>query len=150
PSSRKEARRMEMTPTIGASGDPRLRIAIVSTPRSGNTWLRGLLSHVYELEELAAHTPDEVAWDALPARCVLQIHWRRVEPFVSQLARHGFRVVAIARHPLDVLISALNYQYHTATRDRLPAPGEYPLLEATPRSEAFLAYACNESDNHVL
>src|SRR3712207_3137993 len=81
---------------------------IISSPRSGNTWLRGLLSWLFNLRERAAHTPDEIDWGGLPPRCVLQIHWNRVEPFVSRLDRHGFRVVVLARHPLDVLMSGLN------------------------------------------
>jgi hypothetical protein len=138
-----------MSRTTPAEESP-VRIAIVSTPRSGNTWLRGLLAHLFELEERSAHDPAEVDWGGLPSRCVLQIHWRRVEPFVSLLDGHGFRVVALARHPLDVLISALNYQSYTALRDGDAGPAGQPLAGATPRSPEFLAYACTPTPDHVL
>jgi hypothetical protein len=123
----------------------RVRIAIVSTPRSGNTWLRGLLSRIYDLTEMAVHSPDEIAWDELPDRCVIQIHWRRVEPFVSQLDAHGFRVVVLARHPLDVFISALNYTQYVHRREDCPGGDDCMsclILGETPRSEAFLRYTC--------
>lgn len=43
-----------------------LRLAIVSTPRSGNTWLRKLLASMYDLPQIAVHTPREIAWQSLP------------------------------------------------------------------------------------
>jgi hypothetical protein len=130
-----------------------MRVAIVSTPRSGNTWLRGLLARVYQLKELAVHRPDEIDWWALPPRCALQIHWKLEVSFVAELARHGFHSVVIARHPLDVLISALNYNYYTHSREECPDPSTCEpcsLLDATPRSEAFLTYACSQSGDGVL
>jgi hypothetical protein len=134
--------------------DPPARIAVVSTQRSGNTWVRGMLSRVFELEERAAHSPDEVDWDALPPRCVLQIHWRRVEPFVGRLDRHGFRVAVLARHPLDVLISALNYTQYSHPRDGCTkGPADCmacAILGQTPRSAAFLDYACGWPAETIL
>ena len=52
-----------------------LRLALVSTPRSGNTWTRAPLGSLYELEQIPVHTPEEVDWEHLPRRCVIQIHW---------------------------------------------------------------------------
>jgi hypothetical protein len=121
-----------------------VRIAIVSTPRSGNMWLRRLLVAAYALEERSAHTPDEVDWDALPERCVLQLHWRRTSGFRSLLARHGFSVAVLARHPLDVLVSILHFAPHEPQTARwLDGEGgdESPILGADPTSAAFLAYA---------
>jgi hypothetical protein len=129
------------------------RVAIVSTPRSGNTWLRGLLGRAFALQERAYHRPDDIEWDSLPDRFVMQIHWRRVEPFVSLLDRYGFRVVALARHPLDVLISALNYNGYTHSRETCqegPPCASCSILGATPRSEEFLRYACNATPDHIL
>ena len=67
-----------------------IRIAIVSTPRSGNMWLRRLLVVAYGLQETAAHTPADVDWEAVPERCVLQMHWRRTPEALDLFARHGF------------------------------------------------------------
>ncbi len=129
-----------------------LRVAVIGSPRSGNTWLRGLLALIYGLDELAVPTPEQVDWDTLPARCALQIHWLRQEPFVSLLERHGFQVVSPARHPLDVLISSLNYQQYVPEPHRwVGADGqERTLVGATPRSPAFLEYAGSNHPGSLL
>jgi hypothetical protein len=128
----------------GAS-DQAARIAIVSTPRSGNTWLRGMLSRVFSLQEIAIHTPEELDWDNAPNRCVVQIHWLPTEPFTVLLERHGFQVVTLARHPLDVLLSALNYNSYThlpANCLQGPSCSACAILDAKPRDPAFLDYCC--------
>lgn len=120
------------------------RVAVVATPRSGNTWLRRLVAAVGGLAEVAGHTPAEVDWAGLPDRCALQLHWRRTGAFGSLLAEHGFRVVTLARHPLDVLISVLHFAPHEPeTACWLGSEGgdESAILGATPRSAAFLEYA---------
>jgi hypothetical protein len=124
------------------------RLAVVSTPRAGNTWLRHLLRSLFRFEhpdgELAVHLPGDVPWAALPERCVLQLHWHRVEPFVSLLREHRFRVVTLARHPIDVLISILRFApYQPATARWLAGEGgdERAILGVSPRSSAFLDYA---------
>ena len=51
-----------------------LRLAVLSTPRSGNTWLRHLLAASFGLEQQAVHNPGEIDWLRLPAhtscRCI--------------------------------------------------------------------------------
>jgi hypothetical protein len=121
-----------------------LRIALVSTPRSGNTWLRRLLARALELTEIAVHLPSDVNWESLPERFILQIHWLPDEQFLSLLSRHGFRTIVIARHPLDVLISILVFTQHDrSTTHWLEGLGgnEKDLEGATPSSEAFQTYA---------
>jgi hypothetical protein len=92
---------------------------------------------------MTAHRVDDVDWAALPERCVVQIHAMREEPFVGQLGSHGFRVVVLARHPLDVLISALNYEQYIANPCLwTDAAGcTRSLRGATPQSAEFLEYA---------
>lgn len=43
-----------------------LRIAIVSTPRSGNTWLRLMLGRFYDAAQIAVFEPSDINWAALP------------------------------------------------------------------------------------
>lgn len=124
-------------------GEPALRVAIVSTPRSGNTWLWHLLTALYDVPGIAVHSPLEVAWEALPPSCVLQMHWRRTDSFVERLRQHRFRVVVMARHPLDVLISILHFSLHDrATAKWLEGEGgnERGIFGAMPRSTAFREY----------
>src|SRR5690606_3590182 len=82
-----------------SSSDRSLRIAVLSTPRSGNTWLRHLLASLFDLWQHAVHRPSDLDWDALPERAVVQLHWHRVEPLVSLVEQHRFRVAVLARHP---------------------------------------------------
>ena len=121
-----------------------LRLAVVSTPRSGNTWLRRMLAVLYGLHECAAHAPEEVEWGRLPARCVLQIHWHRSPAFVKLLEQHGFQVVVLARHPLDVLLSILHFAPHDpSTVHWLQGEGghERCIYGSMPCSPSFLEYA---------
>ena len=121
----------------------RMRVAILSTPRSGNTWLRHLLMKAYDAVGIVVFSPTEVDWSNLPQSCVLQIHWRRLPLFVQRLEYHGFRIVALARHPLDVLISILHFSLHHSTARWLEGEGgnESSILGAMPGSALFQEYA---------
>ena len=121
-----------------------MRIAIVSSPRSGNMWLRRLLKATYRLEERSAFTPDELDWDALPERCVLQLHWHRTPEFQARLEQSGCSVVVLARHPLAVLLSILHFAQYEPLTDRWlggEAGDESLLRGANPVSAAFVEYA---------
>jgi hypothetical protein len=125
-----------------ASG--RVRIALTGTPRSGNSWLRLLLSGIYACESLASHSPEEVPWNALPEDIVLQMHAHADAELKATLQGHGFRVLALARHPLDVLLSILHY----VRRDSSPARWlaeergeEVAIAGCNPLEPAFLRYA---------
>lgn len=89
-----------------------MKLLLTSTPRSGNTWLRLMLADLYQLQPYAVHTPDALDWKQLPARCIVQLHWERTPEFTSMLAEAGFEVLTIARHPLDVLLSILQFAPH--------------------------------------
>jgi hypothetical protein len=121
-----------------------MRLALVSTPRSGNTWLRGLLAGAYRLEQRAVHDPADLDWPSLPARCIVQVHWPRSEAFLQLLASSGFRPVVISRHPLDVLVSILHFCSHTPeTKMWLlgMAGDETAIHGAGPFDQAFTDYA---------
>ena len=129
------------------------RIAVVATPRSGNTWLRRLLATLGGLHEIAVHAPWEVPWDTLPERCILQLHWPRMASITGALAYHGFRTVTIARHPLDVLISILHFAPHESLTARwLDGTGgdERSIFGVSPGSEEFLRYATGPRSTALL
>jgi hypothetical protein len=120
------------------------RLALISSPRSGNTWLRRMLAALFGLDERAAHAPSEVGWDELPPRSILQLHWPMTQSFTEDLRRHGFHVIVLTRHPLDVLISILHFAaYEPATSRWLGgAHGDESSIErAEPCSPEFLDYA---------
>lgn len=124
-----------------------LRVALLSTPRAGNTWLRKLLATTLNLTEWAVHTPRDINWACLPDRVIIQLHWSRDPQLEEKLAEHNFRVVALSRHPLDVLISILAFAQHdSSTRNWLggAAGNEQSLEGAAPLSPAFLQYALSD------
>lgn len=128
-----------------------MRIAIVSSPRSGNTWLRYVLRDAFQLQEVAVHNYLEA--DLVPERCVFQLHWYREPNFQDFLAKHRFRIVTLARHPLDVLISVLHFVRHEpATARWLNGNCEIPsrLVGRSPASEEFLEYALSFGSENLL
>ncbi|MGP8120044.1 MAG: hypothetical protein ACLP8B_05890 [Xanthobacteraceae bacterium] len=129
-----------------------LRLALISTPRSGNTWVRSVLADVLGLHEVAVHSPREIP-TGLPERVVLQLHWKRERDFEDWLAKEGFRILALARHPLDVLLSVLHFVRKERQVDRwLDGQALIPpaLSSATPVSSAFRQYALSEGAAALL
>lgn len=122
------------------------RVAIISTPRSGNTWLRTLLADVTGAAALDVHRPTDVPWESLPQAVILQVHWPPTTALRQELQRRGFRVLTMRRHPLDVLISIVHFCRHEPqTRQWLDGAGgdETTLLSALPSSAAVTTYACS-------
>lgn len=130
-----------------------VRLAIVSTPRSGNCWLRHMLARTLELSEIIVHLPSEIPWDCLPPRAIVQLHWLPDDEFRGSLERHGFKVVVLARHPLDVLISVLAFSQHDDSTLRwLAGAGgdERCIAGVEPLSERFLTYATSSRAKALL
>lgn len=122
------------------------RVAIVSTPRSGNTWLRTLLADATGAAALDVHRPTDVPWQSLPQAVILQVHWPPTTALRDELQRNDFRVLTLRRHPLDVLISIVHFCRHEPqTRQWLDGAGgdETSLLSALPSSAAVTTYACS-------
>src|ERR1700689_2390224 len=111
-----------MAPDLNPNPTP-LRLAIVSTPRSGNMWLRTLLQRCYNIPTNATHELTDEQWQQMPGEGLHQIHWPRTSEFVSRLRDHGFKVITIARHPLDTLISILHFPWYSQTQKWLLGEG---------------------------
>lgn len=133
------------------------RIAIVSTPRSGNTWLRLMLDHAYQFSsrangELALYNPLEAPWAELPERCIIMTHWHRTEPLPSLLKEHQFNNLTLARHPMDVLISILQYAPCEGSLRWLEGQegDERPIFGVAPESEEFIRYATSPRAQALL
>jgi hypothetical protein len=103
-----------------------------------------MLARAFALEQFAAHSPAEVNWRALPAACIVQLHWHRTPEFSGLLIRHDFRVMTLLRHPLDVLLSILHFAPHEPQTARWldgENGDEATIRGVLPTSDAFLAYA---------
>jgi hypothetical protein len=129
------------------------RLAIVSTPRSGNTWFRYILAKLYQLDHFAVHTPDALDWPALPENCIVQLHWHNTVEFRSLLCEYDFGVAVIARHPLDVLISILHFAPHepqTACWLNGEAGDEESIYFKFPIDPEFVSYAVSARAKALL
>ena len=128
-----------------------LRIAVISSPRSGNTWVRSVLGDILGLQQFAVHNYIELK--NIPDRCIVQLHWYR-EPNLQRFLRgRCFKVLVLARHPLDVLVSMLNFIRHEPLTARwLEGNAEIPksLAGQSPTSQDFLKYAMSWGAENVL
>lgn len=129
-----------------------MRIAIVSSPRCGNTWVRSVLSSALLLPEIGVHNYLDVPVE-LPSDCTLQVHWYREPNFQRFLKENDFQTVVIARHPLDLLISVLHFVRHEPlTSEWLLGNAEIPkeLAGQSPTSDIFMDYALSWGAENLL
>jgi hypothetical protein len=135
------------------TSDDNVKLALVSTPRTGNTWLRYMLASLYRLQEYAVHTPEELPWPDVADNCIVQLHWHHTPAFRALLARHGFQVVTIARNPLAVLLSVWQFASHEPQTARwLSGEGgdESGIHHLPVTAPEFLAYACGPRARALL
>jgi hypothetical protein len=124
--------------------DSPVRLAVMASPRSGGTWLRFLLEGLYAIPGVSVPDPAALDWQSLPSGCVLHIHWHRTPALAQTLEDEGFQVVSVARHPLDLLLSVLQFCRH----DDSPLQwlggengDERSIRGVLPNSPAFIRYA---------
>ena len=116
-------------------------------------WTRRLFRELFDLDECSVHTAADLDWDALPERCVVQLHAERTPELEALVERYGFRVAVLARHPLDVLISILHFARHEPqTASWLDGNGgdEHSIVDATPTSRAFVRYGTSRRAKALL
>jgi len=104
-----------------------------------------------KLEPLAVH--DYLELESIPDRAIVQLHWYREPHFQRFLRDHGFRTLVLARHPLDVLVSILNFiRYEPLTARWLEGNAEIPpsLIGQPPTSKEFVQYATSWGAENVL
>src|SRR4051794_17510699 len=129
-----------------------MRIAIIASPRTGQTWLRSILWNAWGFPPVAVHNWTEAPAE-LPSDCLFGIHWPREPNFLRWLAERDFHVIVLARHPLDILVSALHFVHHEPQTARwlegltgLPAG----LIGESPASPGFLRYALSFGSETLL
>ncbi|HEY4334024.1 MAG TPA: hypothetical protein VGM78_15690 [Ilumatobacteraceae bacterium] len=87
---------------------PRAVVLIVSTPRSGNSIVRLVISRLGHTG-IAVHSPADIEWSRVPDRAVVQVHASVDEISEMVPADVNPRIVTMIRHPLDVLQSIRAY-----------------------------------------
>ncbi len=129
-----------------------IRVAVVGTPRSGNSWIRGVIRDTLSLKEYAVHNYHDLP-ETLEERVIIQIHWPREPGFQKFLKEHGFQVIVPARHPLDVLVSALHFVRREPQTGRwLEGNAEIPpdFAKESPLSPGFEHYALSFGAENLL
>lgn len=129
-----------------------IRIAVVGTPRSGNSWIRGVLRDTLDLKEYAVHNYTELPKN-IEDKVIIQIHWPREPIFQNFLMNNGFKILVPARHPLDVLVSALHFVRREPQTGRwLEGNAEIPVdfSKESPSSPGFEHYALSFGAENLL
>jgi hypothetical protein len=110
------------TETGGSRGSCRawdeLKLLIVSTPKTGNTWVKHLLSVVYDLPivQIPLRTTFSVeGLDGLGERWIAHQHYYPVMSLLRWAEQEYVRFVTTIRHPGDFLMS-LYYHVHNQRR----------------------------------
>ncbi|MBV9009820.1 MAG: sulfotransferase domain-containing protein [Verrucomicrobia bacterium] len=104
-----------------------LKVLIVSTPRTGNTWIKYALSLIYNLPVVEFPTPDFwrpfdcTAYDSLGDRWVAHEHLPPFDPLVRWAKDRNVKLITTVRHPADTLISLYHYVRNFAGRKEIDA-----------------------------
>lgn len=101
--------------------DPDLRILILSTPKTGNTWLRHLLAGVYRLPQYYVPPPLDCAkLDRAGPRWVTHYHAKPSPELLNWIRLNRAVVITTIRHPADVLISLYHHvhEFRSETIDQ--------------------------------
>ena len=87
-----------------------IRIAILSTPKTGNLWLRTLLSDIYDLPTLdVSHDFTGYPPERTPDRFIFYHHFLPTAPLLRWLSENRVAVLTTIRHPGDVLVSLFHF-----------------------------------------
>jgi hypothetical protein len=87
-----------------------LKIMIVSTPKTGNTWLKRQLAHIYDLPIVRTGIRfDPAELDGLGQRWITHQHYVARSDVREYGRRHGVIFVTTIRHPCDTLVSKFHH-----------------------------------------
>jgi Sulfotransferase domain len=129
-----------------------LKLAILSTPRTGNTWIRHVLGSSLNLNQHAVHNYQEIA-EPLNQRTLVATHWPREPHFQKWLNDRDFIKLTIARNPFDVFVSVLHFarkepQVHRWLEGNVEIPASF--LHVSPASKEFLEYCLSFGAENLL
>jgi len=119
-----------------------LRIMIVSTPKTGNTWLKSLLSHIYRLPIAQLGTTfNATEMEALGARWVAHQHYATQGALIDWAEKEDVKFVTTVRHPGDVLVSMFHHvRNFTGRTGASTRPASEMLLDGDTMGEHTVAF----------
>lgn len=127
-----------------------MRLAVIGTPRSGNSLLRKTLAQAHGLDETASHDPAFLLGD-LALGTVAQVHAPYTPELHASLRKRSVIVVTPRRHPLDVLLSMLHFaQFEPDVSCWLGGNYLDGLEGCDPSSRAFRAFALGAGSAELL
>lgn len=86
------------------------RILIAATEKTGNTWLKYLLAHIYDLSTpYISENFSESEADSLGNRWVTHQHFLAERPLLTWATRRQVHLLTMIRHPADILVSLYHY-----------------------------------------
>jgi hypothetical protein len=94
------------------------RVVVAATTETGGRELAELLAAALDVELLAVDHPADIAWDQLRERAVIAVACPFSEMSRILFLSNGFRVVSIARHPVDSLLAHKLVETQGAVRSR--------------------------------
>jgi hypothetical protein len=90
-----------------------MRLLICSTPKTGNTWLKNLLSAIYSLPvRLVGTGPDDSDLDHLGDAWVCHEHYYPTADLRNWARINQPILITTVRHPADVLVSLYHHAQH--------------------------------------
>ncbi len=93
-------------PSFGPRRSETLKIIVVGTPKTGNTWVKHLLADVYDLPLVELKPEfDQAEAEAAGPRWVGHQHYLPKQRLLDWGAANNVAFVSVVRHPGDVLIS---------------------------------------------
>jgi len=129
-----------------------MKIALLGSPRCGNNWVRRVMSDVLGYPHFATHSVNDFPED-LPADCILNIHALN-EPLENAFFEgRSCRFVVLARHPLDVFVSVLQFaRNEPAVHKWLDGSCEIPRDAASlcPDDARFVDWMTGEGARNLL
>jgi hypothetical protein len=97
-----------------------MKLLIVSTPKTGNTWLKNLLSAIYDLPMVSvAEHFDAAEFDALGDQWVCHQHFHPTADLLEWTRKNGVILLTTIRHPADSFVSVFHYAHGFESDDRL-------------------------------
>src|SRR5438067_834320 len=123
-----------------------LRILIAATEKTGNTWLKHLLSHIYELPTpYISQDFSEAEADALGNRWVTHQHFLPERPLLDWAGKTSAHLVTMIRHPADILVSLYHYCCNYPDHYK-----EDPAVSAALAADAEQRQATADLSHHVV